>query len=613
MNLVMLVVGASIKGSVLLLLAWLVTHTFRNILSAASRHLMWAAALGGMLVMPVLTLVAPRIESRFVPALPTHASISTSTTVEELPPGVLAAPASPTADPSFAPALAPTVSEPPAPATSHSIDFFALLPLIWGVGALLLIARLAISTFRVSLWSRRAAPVEDGGWLSLVQRLAARLRITRPVVLLRSERACVPMTWGVVYPTVLLPIDADDWTDERRTIVLLHELAHVKRLDAFTQLVAQLATGLFWFNPLVWLAARQMRTEREHACDDFVLEGGARASDYANDLLSIARSLGGSSAPAAAALAMARRSEFEGRLLAILDPTTDRRSVSRKRLALASASVIVLALPLAALTPATVVQTTPAIALEGVPTALPVMPPPAATELPVAAETEVQLPAPLPLKAGDVRASTAAPPDRETLIAVAKRAAKMTSDYDKAELLITIAKYYVPDDELRGIYLDAVASMQSDYERSRTLAPLLEKDSALPPKALAQVVAIASKMTSDYEKANLIVNTIGDGRVLSPETRAAAITAMGSINGSYDRRRAITAFVKHTQFNADDAIGLINVARTMSSDYDKAESLIEIGSHFGLNDAGVRNAYMKAAETISSASDYRRVMAGALK
>src|SRR4051812_10149324 len=181
------------------------------------------------------------------------------------------------------------------------------------------------------------------------------------------------MTWGIVYPTVLLPIDADEWNDERRSIVLLHELAHVKRFDAFTQLIAQVATGVFWFNPFVWLAAREMRKEREHACDDFVLQGGARASDYAHDLLQIARSLGASSAPAAAALAMARRSEFEGRLLAILDPKTDRRSVSRARLALATLGVVMLALPLAALAPAAPVQVgTPSPAPSPTPATTPV-------------------------------------------------------------------------------------------------------------------------------------------------------------------------------------------------------------------------------------------------
>jgi hypothetical protein len=206
-----------------------------------------------------------------------------------------------------------------------------------------------------------------------------------------------------------------------------------------------------------------------------------------------------------------------------------------------------------------------------------------------------------------------APPDRETLISVAKAAAKMTSSYEKSELLITIAKYYVPDDELRTIYLDAVSTMTSDYDRSRTLAPLLAKDAALPAKAVAQVVRIAMLMTSDYEKSNLIINTIGDGRQLSPEVRTTMISAITSIVSSYDRRRTVSAFVKRGEFNIDDAIGLINVASLMSNGYDKAETLIEIAAHFPLNDAAVRKAYFKAAEGITSSTDYRRVMAGVLR
>src|SRR5207248_6884747 len=94
--------------------------------------------------------------------------------------------------------------------------------------------------------------------------------------LLRSGRFGIPVTWGVVYPVVLLPDDADDWADERRRYVLVHEMAHVKRVDAFTQLVAQLVLAAFWFDPFVWLAAHRMRVEREHACDDYVLREGTQ-------------------------------------------------------------------------------------------------------------------------------------------------------------------------------------------------------------------------------------------------------------------------------------------------------------------------------------------------
>jgi beta-lactamase regulating signal transducer with metallopeptidase domain len=205
---------------------------------------------------------------------------------------------------------------------------------IWFVGALLVLLRLAIGTWRVNQLSREGVRVEDGVWLSLTQRLANRLGVTRPLILLRGERLAVPVTWGIVYPAVLLPQDADTWTEERRRFVLVHEMAHVKRFDALTQLLAQLALAVFWFDPLVWVAAHQMRMEREHACDDYVLRDGTAPSLYAGELLEMVRSIGtpthDRAAPAFAALAMARRSEFEGRMLAILDPRLDRKSLHKR-------------------------------------------------------------------------------------------------------------------------------------------------------------------------------------------------------------------------------------------------------------------------------------------
>src|SRR5207247_2871142 len=141
----------------------------------------------------------------------------------------------------------------------------------------------------------------------------------------RTTRPTSPSRGGVVYPVVLIPsVTAHHWDEEQKVAVLTHELAHVKRFDALTQLLAQLALALLWFHPLVWMAVRRLLLEREHACDDFVLVAGARASRYADDLLGFARRLTRPTAPSSAALALARGSQLEGRLLALSAPPPTR-------------------------------------------------------------------------------------------------------------------------------------------------------------------------------------------------------------------------------------------------------------------------------------------------
>src|SRR6185436_10190982 len=112
-------------------------------------------------------------------------------------------------------------------------------------------------------------------------------------------------------------------------VVLLHELAHVRRRDCLWQWIMQLACAIYWFHPLIWIAAKRLQNERERACDDLVIAAGAKASDYAEHLLAIASGLQSNAFAAYAAIAMARRSALEGRLLAILEPGANRRRLTR--------------------------------------------------------------------------------------------------------------------------------------------------------------------------------------------------------------------------------------------------------------------------------------------
>lgn len=384
-----ILLDAALKGAFLVLLAALAAYALRK-RSAASRHAVWTAAVIGHLAIPVLVFILPAWKMPVLPAAPwmqqqapTIAAGPAATSILDNPGSAASIVDNGTTPSASTPSAATTgaqtavktqATESGAKSPSNinpkaksspaaPMSTVAILATIWFAGAALVLLRLALGTWKVGQLAREGARVEDGVWLSLTQRLANRLGVTRPLTLLRGEALAVPVTWGIVYPAVLLPQDSDSWSEERRRFVLVHEMAHVKRFDALTQLLAQLAVALFWFDPLVWVAAHQMRVEREHACDDYVLRDGTTPSLYAGELLEMVRSIGtprhDRAAPAFAALAMARRSEFEGRMLAILDPRLDRHTLPRRGTLMTAVIVALLALPLAALRPFQQPTTTP--------------------------------------------------------------------------------------------------------------------------------------------------------------------------------------------------------------------------------------------------------------
>src|SRR5205823_7424868 len=81
--------------------------------------------------------------------------------------------------------------------------------------------------------------------------------ILHTVEVLETSTGTMPMTFGIVRPAVFMPLDAAEWSEERRRMVLLHELAHVRRGDAATQWLARMALILNWWNPLAWTAWRE--------------------------------------------------------------------------------------------------------------------------------------------------------------------------------------------------------------------------------------------------------------------------------------------------------------------------------------------------------------------
>lgn len=273
-----LILTAALKGTVVLGAAWIATALLRQ-RSADLRHRIWLAAIIAMALL-LLPVSVPQTMRMTIDA--SAASPATASTA------------------------------------ARSIQ---VLPVVWSVIAALLLLRWGLGVLRLYRITRGAHGTGS---------------------ILVTESIQTPMTWGAIRPVILLPAYVEEWTDEQRDVVIRHERAHIERRDWLWQGFAQVITAVFWFHPLVWLAAAQIRQEAEHAADDATLATGVQAPDYADRLLAVARKLSGH-APNPA-VAMVRQPALTSRIAAILDTARTRTGASgsaRLGVVLAAAALLV--------------------------------------------------------------------------------------------------------------------------------------------------------------------------------------------------------------------------------------------------------------------------------
>jgi hypothetical protein len=154
------------------------------------------------------------------------------------------------------------------------------------------------------------------------------LRIRQEVAVRQSSKVDIPLVVGIVHPVILLPGSASEWTEGELSIVLLHELAHVRRADIAVRAVAMIACAIHWFNPLVWKVAELSTRDAELAADDLVLYAGVRPSTYADALLNLASSVF-HFPTAQPAMPLARHSGLTDRVHAILRESPRRTDTGR--------------------------------------------------------------------------------------------------------------------------------------------------------------------------------------------------------------------------------------------------------------------------------------------
>jgi beta-lactamase regulating signal transducer with metallopeptidase domain/HEAT repeat protein len=461
--------------------------------------------------------------------------------------------------------------------------------LVWATIALAITAWLAWGAFAVRRIVRNSHRLDSQDWLTPLYEVSDRLELDEPPRLLSSGEAKMPFACGFITPTIVLPAECTDWTEDRRRAVLLHELAHVRRHDLLGHTLGRVACAVYWFHPLVWTAAKKLRNESERACDDLALSCGARASDYAEHLLDIVTSVRHDSTPAVA-LAMARRKEFEGRMLAILDPELRHTGPGRKQSAALIASLALISIVVGAAAPA----------------------PRAAKVVRNAVKTPVTMinQAPTDFTPHDVAKSILSTADKHDIAAAVEQAVSETKKVlpliikdqsgqnivDTRKLASTVAQAIAKVDEksisaaaLARLGVITVVKPGAPDDRPALLANVLRTDSSASLRRIAawglseyadspiaaDALARALRTDADGGVRELAAWSLGNGSDRSPGVTSALVTALTSDSKEQVR---VTSAWSLGSLGDRDAVDALNAATTDSDPRVRVRAIWAIGS-----------------------------------
>jgi TonB family protein len=287
--------------------ATLVAILFLRRQPAAFRHLVWTGAFGIAALTPLLFAIGPKTIHPIVVAPPIEIR-------------------------------ALTIEADKASKPSQGLPVAGILAGIWSAGVLICIIKTGRSLVTARCLRRDATKLDAPNELPL--------EIPDSITVAKADRAKVAMTLGIRAPLIVLPANYRQWPVSRLRVVLLHELAHVRRRDCLLQWLPQIVCALHWFNPLAWFAREQMLCEAERASDDAVLLDGASGAAFARDLLDIAETSG---LKGADPMFITITTRIERRIAQLLNASTNRKPLTHAHVFGALVLVVAALLPLAAI------------------------------------------------------------------------------------------------------------------------------------------------------------------------------------------------------------------------------------------------------------------------
>jgi beta-lactamase regulating signal transducer with metallopeptidase domain len=669
--------------------------------NASTRFQVWFATLVVTALFPVTMFVAKSIPRSFEQATPKAAA-------DFVRPTNVAASVRPLADARGSVLPVPTpmrpVQQEPKLQTRVLIqpdDAAALLGL-YGFIVFVLAGRLGISYLRLR-WMKRKAfppPPEVGkrfaAWCSLC-------RTSRPVRIMLSAKAKSPMAVGFSKPAVIIPEALLlKLTGEELDHVGIHELAHLRRKDDWTNLAQQIIQALYFFNPAILWISRKLDFEREVACDDWVLTLTGHAKPYARSLTKVLEATSWRRGPVLASGAVFRKQQIIRRIEMMLDGSRDSRpNVSHVTL------VVILMCILGAFSqivrmPAVVefangggggfhrskwstdgrsveTESRGEIQFGDEDTSVTVMSPGGyfrvkesqgwdqreiqvrddsssqarlryfvnGKERPLDDQGRAWMATVLPMviretgidaerrairileKRGPagvfdeidrignghskkrylLAVISSATLNSEDLRRAMNRVGRISSDHDKAALLVEVADTYGAE-QLRGPYFDALDTINSDHDRRSVLSKILEdaRDGAM----LTQAARSIERMQSDHDKAQLLSQASQQIASAPAETRRALMRAAASIQSDHEKAKVLTATLLAGRLPAPALEELLKVSEKIQSDHDKAQ-VLKSALEQDFDQPMALAAFFAVVRTINSSHDRSQLLSEVVK
>ena len=219
----------------------------------------------------------------------------------------------------------------------------SFMAIFWCIGIFAMGIRFTRCWAMTQILRRQGTAIPGRRWLELFDSIRKQLGVSRTLRLLESTIAGTPMVIGWLKPVILIPTSVFTSLDEEEIrLIFMHELVHIRRRDHLVNIMQGIVEILLFFHPIIWWLSLQIRTEREHCCDDTTIKQGSEPRRLAAMLLKL-ESLRIEPTHASSVILTASGGSLMDRIKRLVDPSFSQDRLSfrwRTPLALAMGSVI---------------------------------------------------------------------------------------------------------------------------------------------------------------------------------------------------------------------------------------------------------------------------------